>query len=105
MSLSKACEFVLGKPLAKNQRMSDWNQRPLTQEQVVYAALDAHCMLTILRELLTHIHVPREAQGNLGTFVGTSIRNNAPDFSKPTKKQKRIINLLQSQGWVKLFLT
>ncbi len=34
VSLSKLCEHVLGKPLDKGVRMTDWEARPLTAAQV-----------------------------------------------------------------------
>eukprot|EP01039_Chlorochromonas_danica_P016625 gene16625-19688_t len=51
-SLSDFCEIFLGKPLNKGERMSGWNDRPLTRNQLNYAALDAHSLLAILDVLL-----------------------------------------------------
>lgn len=45
--LSTACELVLGKPLDKSAQMSDWERRPLTQQQMRYAASDAHVLLRL----------------------------------------------------------
>merc|ERR1712079_19715 len=38
---------VLGKRLDKNQQCSNWAARPLSQEQLSYAALDAHCLIQL----------------------------------------------------------
>lgn len=51
-SLSAACHHFLGKPLNKIQQMSDWQCRPLTFEQMKYAALDAFVTLKILAEIM-----------------------------------------------------
>jgi len=109
LSLSKACEFILGKSLAKNERMSDWNQRPLTSTQLVYASLDAHCMLSILRALLNHLDVDVASQGSLVSIVTLDTSNSIPiSCSRTTNlsnNQKKFLTLLQSQGWIKLFST
>jgi ribonuclease D len=47
-SLTSACEKYLGKPLRKAEQLSDWGQRPLSEEQLKYASLDAHSLLGIL---------------------------------------------------------
>jgi ribonuclease D len=43
---------VLGKPLDKSIRSSDWEARPLSQEQQTYAATDAHVLVTLCKVLL-----------------------------------------------------
>lgn len=47
--LSALVEERLGSPLDKSQQCSDWEQRPLTAEQIDYAALDAYCLLMLQR--------------------------------------------------------
>ncbi|XP_062148108.1 uncharacterized protein LOC133857021 isoform X2 [Alnus glutinosa] len=46
-SLATICKEVLGFSLSKELQCSDWSNRPLTEEQKTYAALDAHCLLEI----------------------------------------------------------
>lgn len=45
LSLATICEQVVGYTLCKDLQCSNWEQRPLTVEQQVYAAADAHCLL------------------------------------------------------------
>ena len=52
MALSDACLKFLGRPLAKFEQTSNWEERPLRQRQRVYAALDAHCLLGLLNIML-----------------------------------------------------
>lgn len=41
-----------GKPLDKSQQFSNWSRRPLTTEQILYAASDAYCLLDIYEVFL-----------------------------------------------------
>ncbi|KAD7480503.1 hypothetical protein E3N88_03639 [Mikania micrantha] len=55
-SLSFICQELLGLSLSKELQCSDWSQRPLTQDQMTYAALDALCLIHIF-------HVFQQRQG------------------------------------------
>ncbi|KDP30707.1 hypothetical protein JCGZ_15506 [Jatropha curcas] len=46
-SLATICNELLGISLSKELQCSDWSHRPLTEEQKLYAAIDAHCLLEI----------------------------------------------------------
>jgi ribonuclease D len=46
--LSDLVEKRLGKPLEKVMQQSDWKTRPLSQDQMAYAALDAWVLPQIL---------------------------------------------------------
>ncbi|KAL4298109.1 hypothetical protein GQ457_12G006700 [Hibiscus cannabinus] len=48
-SLSAICEEILGLHLSKELQCSDWSERPLTEEQIRYAATDSHCLLGIFK--------------------------------------------------------
>ncbi|GMI71622.1 hypothetical protein like AT5G24340 [Hibiscus trionum] len=50
-SLSAICEEILGLRLSKELQCSDWSQRPITEEQIRYAATDAHCLLGIFKTI------------------------------------------------------
>lgn len=51
--LSLLVQSELGRPLDKTQQISDWEKRPLTLEQIRYAALDAVCLLQLYTILTT----------------------------------------------------
>ncbi|KAK4362900.1 hypothetical protein RND71_018141 [Anisodus tanguticus] len=46
-SLATVCQEVLGISLSKELQCSDWSQHPLTEEQMQYAVVDAHCLIHI----------------------------------------------------------
>eukprot|EP00752_Nemacystus_decipiens_P004366 g3990.t1 len=64
-SLSKTCEAWLGKPLDKTECASKWATRPLSLDQVKYAALDSHCLVGIFEEMLIE-RGARAAAGGVG---------------------------------------
>ena len=45
--LSNVSYEVLGKPLDKRFQMSDWQKRPLSEDQMEYAATDAGVLIAI----------------------------------------------------------
>ena len=51
-SLRRVCSRTIGLRLDKTQQCSDWARRPLEQEQLVYATLDAHILLQVYEALL-----------------------------------------------------
>ncbi|KAL9437009.1 hypothetical protein AB3S75_022951 [Citrus x aurantiifolia] len=46
-SLANICKELLDISLSKELQCSDWSNRPLTEEQKNYAAIDAHCLIEI----------------------------------------------------------
>lgn len=54
ISLSTLVATVLGKPLDKTMRMSNWSQRPLSTSQILYAALDAWTLVEVHLSLQKH---------------------------------------------------
>merc|ERR1711871_892766 len=49
--LAARCAEHFGAPLSKRLQASAWGARPLTHEQLMYAALDAHCLIGLARKL------------------------------------------------------
>ncbi|XP_043914115.1 exonuclease mut-7 homolog [Protopterus annectens] len=50
--LSLLVQHVMGKPLNKTEQLSNWEKRPLRKAQIVYAAIDAYCLLDVYNTLL-----------------------------------------------------
>ncbi|KAM5146831.1 exonuclease mut-7 homolog [Mantella aurantiaca] len=50
--LSLLVKDVLGKPLDKTEQLSNWDKRPLREDQITYAAADAYCLLEVFEVLL-----------------------------------------------------
>ncbi|KAM9325596.1 exonuclease mut-7 homolog [Gastrophryne carolinensis] len=49
--LSLLVKDVLGKPLDKTEQLSNWDKRPLREDQIIYAAADAYCLLEVFEAL------------------------------------------------------
>lgn len=45
ISLSNLLTMLLGRRLDKTMQTSDWEARPLSEQQILYAANDAYCVL------------------------------------------------------------
>jgi hypothetical protein len=52
LSLTKLSNHILGRPLDKSQQCSSWGSRPLTTEQISYAAVDAAVLLSIYQTIM-----------------------------------------------------
>ena len=63
-SLSKACYSLLGRPLLKEEQISDWDSVALSSNQISYAALDAHCLLGLLHIVITGLRSALEGIDN-----------------------------------------
>ena len=55
LGLSALVEGRFGVKLSKAHQRSDWGRRPLSQDQLAYAALDTHYLLTLADELRTDL--------------------------------------------------
>lgn len=50
--LSNHCLFYLGKKLDKTNQVCQWDQRPLTEDKIIYAALDAIVSVPLYEKML-----------------------------------------------------
>lgn len=73
-SLKVQVETHLGFELDKTEQRSDWSRRPLTREQLEYAALDASCTLLLYERQL--------ARGLRGDYELPPERNERPRASQ-----------------------
>ena len=46
-NLAFICKTVLKKEICKQQTLSNWSRRPLRENQLHYAAMDAFCLIKI----------------------------------------------------------
>ncbi|HEV2764803.1 MAG TPA: hypothetical protein VGV38_17615 [Pyrinomonadaceae bacterium] len=88
-SLQAQAERHLGLQLDKGEQRGDWSRRPLTREQLKYAALDAACTLLLyedqLRRGLTGVYRPRADAKTLQTSLplGEATREDTADAPTP----------------------
>ncbi|XP_030382838.1 exonuclease mut-7 homolog [Scaptodrosophila lebanonensis] len=54
-ALTDLTMLCFGKKLNKSNQCSNWANRPLRHEQILYAAMDARCLLLIYNTLLAHV--------------------------------------------------
>jgi hypothetical protein len=52
LGLSAVCRLTLGKAVDKSEQTSDWGSRPLTQDQIYYAAADVTCLVDIYNAII-----------------------------------------------------
>jgi hypothetical protein len=83
LSLSEGCDLCLGKELNKDHRMSNWDLRPLSPEQLTYAALDAHCLLGILDAVQESMNVLADERSGAGLMYLASREPTSQDTSEP----------------------
>ncbi|KAG7968407.1 hypothetical protein I3843_08G152200 [Carya illinoinensis] len=62
--LSGLAKKILGAGLNKTRRNSNWEQRPLTQNQLEYAALDAAVLVHIFLHVGSHSHPATVSEGH-----------------------------------------
>ncbi|KAK9692056.1 hypothetical protein RND81_09G238300 [Saponaria officinalis] len=87
--LSGLVKKILGAGLNKTRRNSNWEQRPLTQQQLEYAALDAVVLVHLFQHVRNHSH-PAGAQGSDVKMEWKShIASQISDTNKSWKKEVR----------------
>ncbi|PIA57070.1 hypothetical protein AQUCO_00600062v1 [Aquilegia coerulea] len=92
--LSGLSEKILGAGLNKTRRNSNWEQRPLSQNQMEYAALDAAVLVHIFRHIRNQTpslngkdgHAKLEWKSKIVSHMGNSFK--LPKTKKKYKKKK-----------------
>ncbi|XP_072908201.1 exonuclease mut-7 homolog isoform X2 [Hemitrygon akajei] len=91
--LSLLVQYVLGKPLDKTQQLSNWEKRPLSRQQIIYAATDAYCLLDLYDALyqdVEHFRLNYSLRNCLKLKVEKSRKEN-----KPMKDRSSAATLVQ----------
>ena len=70
IALSAMAESVLGKPLNKALQTYNWDARPLSRQQMMYAAMDAHVLLQIYETICKQPGAKEQAEGLAETWRG-----------------------------------
>lgn len=85
--LSELTRMVLGLPLNKDEQCSNWENRPLREAQLRYAALDAYCLLQIYDKL--HTSAAKKNVDLKDLFPAPSDVENAPPMLQVQKPNGR----------------
>ncbi|KAM8934347.1 exonuclease mut-7 homolog [Pelodytes ibericus] len=94
--LSQLVKELLGKPLDKTEQISNWENRPLRESQILYAAADAYCLLDVYeylclnaKQLGIHSKFVEYLKGNVSSphtekksQKRTETRNSRPHFNQ-----------------------
>ena len=75
LSLSRLARSMLRVRLHKSQTLTDWNRRPLSDEQIQYAAADVRYLLAIFRKISARL----EQTGRTGWLDEEMARFSDPD--------------------------
>ncbi|PFH31127.1 hypothetical protein BESB_030010 [Besnoitia besnoiti] len=79
-NLREMCRQVLGVDLDKSEQRSNWNMRPLTASQVLYAAKDAYALILLEAALREQGWAPENILGGLGEFSAINFRGRPSSF-------------------------
>ena len=85
-SLSRVCKSVLQCELDKAMQTSDWSARPLSDEQVAYAAADSYVLLLILAAFLGPPNACNkilDAASNYLRCLGQQLSDGARQWARP----------------------
>lgn len=65
--------FIVGKPLDKRDQISNWDKRPLSDNQLIYAAFDAKVLIDLF-DTLEDLAVNKKAEEVFHAVVAEQIR-------------------------------
>lgn len=75
----------MGRPLDKSDQFSNWERRPLRDTQLVYAALDAYCLIEIF-------DVMKDCCERVGVAFDDMCSNLSSSLKNSKKKSKKGYN-------------
>lgn len=87
--LSELVFLCLGQPLDKTYQISDWERRPLSEDQLTYAALDAFCLLEIYEVLKRWVVESRLRVDMEPSLVLTWLQPNKEKQRRSRRKQPK----------------
>lgn len=85
-SLSNLVKLCLGAKLDKSNQFSNWANRPLRQEQMVYAALDAFCLFEIY-DVIEKL-VVEKLKRDFNAIINDILLENRKHFASLGKKKE-----------------
>jgi 3'-5' exonuclease len=85
-SLSNLVKLCFGKKLDKSNQFSNWQQRPMRKEQILYAALDAYCLFEIY-DVIGNVIL--EMGINFDELIDNILIENKKQIASMTKKESR----------------
>lgn len=103
-SLASVSEHLIGIPLDKTLRTSNWKRRPLTKAQINYAAKDARVVLIVYEELKAILQergawesaLRAATSGPVSAERRPRTRRPKQELSPPlTKEEMRVVNSLK----------
>ncbi|MGH9801273.1 MAG: HRDC domain-containing protein [Blastocatellia bacterium] len=109
-SLASVSDHLFGLRLDKTYQRSDWRKRPLSREQLDYAALDAQIALQVFQELAERLEsngrlseeldrariVPKDEASDRGRSVQSARKKQPPIDLRPlTAEERRMVEKLR----------